>query len=97
MMAPSQPSNPSETTLNVTRGRLQQWMQRDNRKDGGSKRISKSWGKSQDKKKITCWKYGKVGNMKRDCRSNGKANDTLAANIAHDYHEEYLPSSNIDL
>jgi hypothetical protein len=35
--------------------------------------------------------------MKRDYRSSGKANDTLVPNVTHDYHEEHLPSDNIDL
>ena len=35
--------------------------------------------------------------MKRDCRSSERANDTLIANVAHDYHEEDLPSDNINL
>jgi hypothetical protein len=93
-MAPTQPSNASGTTLNVTRGRSQQKVQGNNGKSSGSKGRSKSWGKSQDKKKIACSKCGKVGHMKRDYRSTGKANDTLVANVAH---EEHLPSDNIDL
>jgi hypothetical protein len=72
-------------------------MQRDDEKDGGSKGRSKSRDKSQDKKKITWWKCGKVGHIKKNCRSSGRANDTLVANVVHDYHEEDLPGDNIDL
>jgi hypothetical protein len=72
-------------------------MQREDGKDSGDKGRSKSRGKSQDKEKITCWKCGKVDHMKRDCRLSGKANNTLVANIAHHYHEEDLPSDNVDL
>jgi hypothetical protein len=97
MIAPIQPSNASRTVLNVTRGRSQQQIQRDNGKGSGSKGRSKSRGKSQDKKKITCWKCGKMGHMKKDCRPSGKANNTSIANVVHDYHKEDLLSDNIDL
>jgi hypothetical protein len=54
IMAPTQPSNAFGTTLNVTCGRSQQRMQGNDGKGSGSKERSKSRGKFQDKKNITC-------------------------------------------
>ena len=79
----SQPASSSGTALNVNRGRSQ------TRTEDGDKRSkgrSKSRGKSQEKKTMVCWKCGKAGHMKKDCRS--KAKESSSANVAKEVTHE---------
>ncbi|KAL2608266.1 hypothetical protein R1flu_026839 [Riccia fluitans] len=60
---------------------------------GGSKGRSKSRGKSQHcKTKLECWKYGKTGQMKKDCQGKAKASEasTSQANIARNWMVDLL-------
>lgn len=73
----SQPSTSNATALNVNRGRSKvRW-------EGGdryrSKSRSKSRGKSQERKELVCWKCGKPGHIKRDCK--GKSTSSSSANV----------------
>jgi Zinc knuckle len=97
LMMPSQPSFSSGTALNVTRGRPR-W--RTNDKDGkrsGSNWRSKSRGKSQDKKTIVCWKCGKSGHIKKDCRVSSKAIDPPSVSVAREEDEDDLLDDDIAL
>ena len=71
-------SNSSGTALNVNRGRTP-W-----RGGGGgdrrSKGRSKSRGRTPERKTITCWKCGKAGHMKKDCK--GKQVTFASASVA---------------
>ena len=79
----SQPTTSSGTALNVNRGRSQTRMEEGDKR---SKHRSKSKGKSFDKKTMVCWKCGKAGHMKQDCRS--KAKEPSSANVANEVTDE---------
>ncbi|KAG6550846.1 hypothetical protein Mapa_007459 [Marchantia paleacea] len=45
--------------------------------------------KPKTKKTVVCWKCGKTGNFKKDCRVKTKAIDLPLANVVQDFDEEY--------
>jgi hypothetical protein len=81
LMALSQPTSSSNTTLYVTRGRSLEQGNKNDGKNGGSKGRFKSKSRSWDRKTITCWNYGKKCHMKRDCKSKAKTSDPPQANV----------------
>lgn len=91
MMVSSKPSSSSSgTALNVSRGRPR-WKTNDrNGKRSGSKGRSKSREKSQERKTVTCWRCGKSGHIKKDCRVNVKASNPDEVNVAEDDEEDLL-------
>ena len=74
----SQPSSSSGAALNVNRGRSQQ--RTNGRGRSKSRTRFASRGKSQERKPVVCWKCGKAGHVKRDCK--GKAAESSSANVA---------------
>ncbi|KAL2641848.1 hypothetical protein R1flu_009435 [Riccia fluitans] len=87
-------TEPTSTALTVDRGRTRERFG-NGKARSGSKGRSKSRGRSQhDKKEIECWKCGKIGHMKKDCRVKAKANDasTSQANVAANRTEADLLS-----
>ena len=73
----STPASSSGTALYVNRGRTP-W--RANGGDKRSKSRSKSRGRTPERKTITCWKCGKEGHMKKDCK--GKQVTFASASVA---------------
>lgn len=97
LMAPSQPSTSSGAALYVTRGRSQHRGEVSVGKKVGFKGRSKSRGKSQERRTITCWSCGKEGHMKQDCKSKSKASDSSSANITSSSQAEDLPFDDLAL
>ncbi|KAL2622533.1 hypothetical protein R1flu_002738 [Riccia fluitans] len=84
----------ASTALIVERGRTLEKFVNDKAK-GGSKGRSKSRGKSQHSKtELECWKCGKTGHMKKDCKDEAKANEAsiAQANVAANRTEADLLS-----
>lgn len=62
-LVPSSTISSSSTALYVTRGRLEK------RSTSVSKSRNRSKSRESNKKEMKCWKYGKLGYMKKDCLS----------------------------
>ncbi|KAL2634370.1 hypothetical protein R1flu_005849 [Riccia fluitans] len=80
--------------LIVERGRTRDRSGNDKAR-GGSKGRSKSREKSQHSKtELECWKCGKMGHMKKDCRGKAKVTEasTSQANVAENWIEVDLLS-----
>ena len=88
MQLSSQPSTSTGAALNVNRGRPTQRPTGERRTQFRSKSRSKSRGKSPDRRQVTCWKCGKAGHIKRDCK--GKVAESSSANVARSEGEADL-------
>lgn len=85
-MSSSQSSSSHPSTLNVERGRSKK-RSIDKGKPRNKSR-SKSRGKSWEKGEIVCWKCGKSGHMKKDCK--GKSVVSSSALVVGDDEGDLL-------
>ncbi len=89
LVSSSQASSSMASALNVHSGGGFRGRSQTRETNARGKSRSKSLGKSEINKNA-CWKCGKVGHMKKDCKSKSKATNSANVAISAEGEEDLL-------